>query len=191
MICLVGGTGTGKDTIKRELLKRGYEPVITYTTRPKRPGEVDGVSYHFITKSEFRRLKAQEFFAETTYYDVASGERWYYGSSFESLKLDSQQKVVILNPYGIRNIFKKLSTFELVDWFVVNLYCNDPEIIKKRLEKRGDKEEEISRRIKADKIDFEGIDYYSNMDMCNDGSNKPEVLAKVIDETYERFLIDG
>jgi guanylate kinase len=78
-----------------------------------------------------------------------------------------------------------------VDWFGVNLYCNDPEIIKKRLEKRGDKEEEISRRIKADKIDFEGIDYYSNMDMCNDGSNKPEVLAKVIDETYERFLIDG
>lgn len=53
MLLLVGMTCSGKDTIKKELLKKGMDGVVTYTTRPPRPKEIDGMSYHFISKDEF------------------------------------------------------------------------------------------------------------------------------------------
>ena len=55
-ICLVGKSCSGKDTIARELVKLGYERILTYTTRPQRPSELDGVDYHFITENEFKDM---------------------------------------------------------------------------------------------------------------------------------------
>ena len=55
LVILSGVSGAGKDTIKKELLKR-MDDVITlpsYTSRTMRPGEQEGVQYHFITKEQF------------------------------------------------------------------------------------------------------------------------------------------
>ena len=61
-ICLVGKSCSGKDTVARELVKLGYEKILTYTTRPQRPSELDGVDYHFITENEFKdMIKNKEF----------------------------------------------------------------------------------------------------------------------------------
>ena len=51
ILLLVGKTCSGKDTIQNELIKRGMEPVVSYTTRPPRHGEVDDKTYHFISES--------------------------------------------------------------------------------------------------------------------------------------------
>ena len=55
MLVLSSPSGAGKTTISR--LLRDREPdlqmSVSVTTRPKRPGEVDGVDYHFIDKTEF------------------------------------------------------------------------------------------------------------------------------------------
>jgi guanylate kinase len=52
----------GKDTIIDALQRRVHDPeyhyVVTCTTRAPRPGEVDGVDYHFLTREEFLRLRA-------------------------------------------------------------------------------------------------------------------------------------
>ena len=50
MLLLTGKTCSGKDTIKKELIKMGMESVITYTTRPPRKKEIDKMSYHFVIK---------------------------------------------------------------------------------------------------------------------------------------------
>ena len=55
LVLLSGVSGAGKDTIKKELIKR-MENVISlpsFTSRGPRPGEEEGVQYHFITKEEF------------------------------------------------------------------------------------------------------------------------------------------
>lgn len=103
MILLAGKTCSGKSTIVKELLKIGMKDVVTYTTRPPRKNEVDGVSYHFISSKEFLEKEKQGFFAETTSYNVASGETWYYGSALEDLTDD---KVIIVNPHGLKQIQK-------------------------------------------------------------------------------------
>jgi guanylate kinase len=55
MLVLSSPSGAGKTTLSRMLLERdaGLEMSISVTTRPKRPGEVSGVDYHFIEPTEF------------------------------------------------------------------------------------------------------------------------------------------
>ena len=58
LILFLGESGSGKTTVQRELEKRGVKKVVTYTTRPLREGEADGVEYHFITEERLRKLLA-------------------------------------------------------------------------------------------------------------------------------------
>lgn len=61
LVIISGPSGVGKDTIIAALQKRGHRPdyhyVVTCTTRSRRPGEIDGVSYNFVSPEEFARLR--------------------------------------------------------------------------------------------------------------------------------------
>ena len=61
LVIISGPSGVGKDTIIDALRVRPRDPdyhyVVTCTTRPARPGEVDGVSYHFLTRERFLALR--------------------------------------------------------------------------------------------------------------------------------------
>jgi guanylate kinase len=62
-------SGAGKDSVARTLEKRGnFSRVVTYNTRDIRPGEIDGVDYHFVSRDEFLRKKKKGFFLETNEY---------------------------------------------------------------------------------------------------------------------------
>jgi len=69
LVVLSSPSGAGKSTISRMLLEA--DPNITMsvsaTTRPKRPGEVEGVDYHFVDDAEFKRLIEADEFAEWAY----------------------------------------------------------------------------------------------------------------------------
>jgi guanylate kinase len=64
LVIISGPSGVGKDTIIAALQKRGHRPdyryVVTCTTRPRRPGETDGVSYNFVSVAEFLRLRDED-----------------------------------------------------------------------------------------------------------------------------------
>jgi guanylate kinase len=61
LVIISGPSGVGKDTIIEALQKRGHRPayhyVVTCTTRPRRPNEIDGVSYRFLLAAEFAALR--------------------------------------------------------------------------------------------------------------------------------------
>ncbi len=51
ILCIIGRSGSGKTTIERLLdlfVPFRYHPIVSYTTRPMRPGETDGVEHHFV-----------------------------------------------------------------------------------------------------------------------------------------------
>ncbi len=58
LIVLSGPSGVGKDTVLKRMKEAGcpFHFVVTCTTRPRRPHEVDGVDYHFISHEEYQRL---------------------------------------------------------------------------------------------------------------------------------------
>ena len=160
MLVLVGESASGKSSIEKYLVDNcGYKKIVSYTTRQPREGEVDGVDYHFIDKSKFRRLKEQEFFAETAVYND-----WYYGVAKKDCTDD---KVAVLTPHGLRQVAK-------IDGInIISFYINVPR--RDRLIKilqRGDSIEESYRRNLSDVGMFDGIwdevDYVIN----NNGYNK-------------------
>jgi guanylate kinase len=62
LVIISGPSGVGKDTIIDAMQERTHDPeyryVVTCTTRAPRPGEVDGVDYHFLTREAFLQLRA-------------------------------------------------------------------------------------------------------------------------------------
>ena len=66
-------TGAGKTTLVTnalETLKENFpiERMVTYTTRPVRQNEVDGIDYHFVTKEKFLELQSQNHFFEVRFF---------------------------------------------------------------------------------------------------------------------------
>jgi len=66
LFVLSSPSGAGKSTIARRLLKADgqLEMSVSYTTRPPRPGERDGVDYHFVDLEKFREMVADHEFLE-------------------------------------------------------------------------------------------------------------------------------
>ncbi len=67
---ITGPSGVGKGTLIRGLMERlpQLELSVSATTRPARPGEQDGIDYHFLTPEEFeRRVQAGEFVEHAAY----------------------------------------------------------------------------------------------------------------------------
>ena len=178
MLLLCGKSCTGKSTIIEELRKLGIKEVVSYSTRPPRPGEVDGIAYHFITKEEFFEKEKQGFFAETTSYNVASGETWHYGSAMEDLTDD---KVIIVNPHGLKQIRKMKQLNPIAFHIIVSKTT-----IMDRAKKRGDNTDEVLRRLIAD--DFEDINNYIDFAFRNDLGLSPKVMAEMILNTYKKVM---
>ena len=76
VVCLVGPTGSGKNEITSELIRRhGMEKPVSATTRPRREGET-AADYRFLTEEQFRTEAEAGQFLETTVY---SG--YHFGTS--------------------------------------------------------------------------------------------------------------
>lgn len=176
MLILVGKTSSGKDTIRNELIKTySMKPIVTYTTRPMRDGEIDGVTYHYVTKEKFSELDYEGFFAETSSYNIETGETWYYGTPIKDLNKDS---IIISNPSGVKAL-KKLKEFDPV---VAYVYC-DRDMTWNRLRQRGDKNDEAVRRMAADDEDFKDIMTIADIAIKNQGMS-PCYTARIIHYFY-------
>lgn len=176
MFVIIGWTNSGKTTVANILEKDyGYKRTVTYTTRPKRPGEIDGVDYNFISKESFLSLKEKGFFAETAGYDTCYGT-WYYGSSKESYSDDNS--FIILNPKGLKQIREAGLNPQ-----VYMLRVPASALLKRGL-LRGDNEDELRRRLDADCSDFKGItDCYNIYCVAQD----PSAIARIIHVNETRY----
>ena len=150
LVILSGVSGAGKDTIKKELLKR-MEDVVTlpsFTSRERRLIEEEGVQYHFITKEAFEeKIKKGDFYE----YDVHHGN--YYGTSRELLNEKIEQGKIIVKDIevnGTENLIKLLGR----DTRIVTIFLKvGKEELKKRLFERGDNAQDIELRLS--RLDYE------------------------------------
>lgn len=133
---LMGASGSGKTTIGNYLKELGLPEIISHTTRPKREGEVDGVTYYYVTKEEFDKIEKVE--------QVQYGENFYCISKAEiDNKLNASDRLfVICDVNGMEQV-KAHYPDEVV---VIYLYTSLKEM-KHRMKKRGDSIENIKVRI--------------------------------------------
>ena len=96
IICLVSPMGAGKDTILKEVIKEyNINPLISYTDRPIRNGETNGVEYNFVTEEEIYRMMYNEEFIETRIYNTEFGD-WVYGLAKNSIDLYSKDNYIVI-----------------------------------------------------------------------------------------------
>jgi guanylate kinase len=144
LFILSAPSGAGKSTLCHAVLKRFPDIYysISYTTRPPRAGERDGVDYHFIDSDDFEKGIARNRWAEW-----AKVHHNYYGTSANLLNraLAKGQDVLLdIDVQGMRQIVKRYPAG-------ITIFIMPPslEILRIRLEKRGtDSPENIALRLK-------------------------------------------
>ena len=146
MLVLVGPSASGKTEVANILInKYGMVRMVTYTTRPMRINEVNGISYHFVSVDEFMKLKDNDEFVETVEYNGN-----YYGTRKKDV---SDDKIVILEPKGLIEFNNKMRDR------IVSFYLEVSEVERiNRMIYRQDNMEDIEKRIQNDKEAFKDID---------------------------------
>lgn len=87
LYCIMGESACGKDTIYSELCsKHDFNTIVQATTRPKRPGEIDGENYFYISNQLVYKLIATNSIAELRKYTIADGTVWKYMTFMDDIK---------------------------------------------------------------------------------------------------------
>ncbi|WP_151710777.1 hypothetical protein [Acinetobacter brisouii] len=106
-ILISGMTCSGKTTLEGELVKNGFQKLITSTTRDLRPNEENGVHYHFLNSDQFERELASNNIIEHNTYN---GHK--YGISRKELFKHVQSEtdtVIVLDPSGVKKMQSYMS----------------------------------------------------------------------------------
>ena len=148
LLIFSGPSGAGKTTVLRGVMSNARQPLrmsVSATTRPPRPGEENGVDYHFLTSDEFDRRRESGDFLEC--FEVF-GRGYWYGTLREtvSASLDTGQWVVLeIDVQGRAKVVEQYP--DAVTFFV---RPESLEILEQRLRDRGtENEETIQRRLEV------------------------------------------
>ncbi len=179
LIVISGFSGAGKGTLVKELVDRyGYSLSISCTTREPRPGEVDGVDYHFKTKEEFERLIDYNGFIEYAQY-VEN----YYGTprKFVEEEMAAGHNVILeIEVQGAINIKKQYP--DAVTMFIT---APSAEILKDRLHGRGSEDETtINKRMKRAITEADSMPVYEYIVVNDD-------LDECVDQVQSIIIAEG
>ncbi len=158
IVCLMGKSSSGKDTIYKKILmqeKVHLETIVPYTTRPIRAGERDGVEYHFTDEDGYQALLAQGSIIESRAYNTCYGVWRYFTVADDTIDLDSCSYVLI----GTLEAYEQLRKFYGADRVIpVMIELDDGVRLQRALDRETaqdhPKYEEMCRRFLADAEDF-------------------------------------
>ena len=164
LLVVSGPAGSGKGTVNAHLLKRDdFEYSVSATTRAPRPGEIDGVNYHFITKEDFLgRIERGEMLEYTEY----CGN--YYGTPLkeaEEVLASGKNLILEIEVEGARNVKAKYP-----DAVLVMLLPPSFAVQEQRLRGRGTEvEQKILERLARAKEEIYCVTDYDYVVYNHDG----------------------
>lgn len=153
IIVISGTSGAGKDSIIKALQKRGlpFHFVVTATSRPQRPNEVDGVDYIFVSKDRFEEMIARRELIE---YALVYGE--YKGvprQQVESALASGKDVILRVDVQGALTLREQFPQSVLI--FVT---AEDSSDTAERLENRSTEAQEALRlRLETAKTELENL----------------------------------
>jgi guanylate kinase len=158
IFCIIGKSSTGKDTIYQRLLDRSdlhLQQIVSYTTRPIRSGEVEGLEYHFCSYEEKDRLLAEGKVIEIRSYDTCYGIWDYFTVADEQIDLEHQDYLIIGTIESYKKIRDYFTTRQVVPIYIeVEDGIRLERALRREKKQKQPKYEEMCRRFLADAADF-------------------------------------
>ena len=177
LVVISGASGVGKGTVLGIMMKKHPELSfsVSATTRPPRPGEVDGVHYYFITREAFEDMIAKGEFLE---YDAHAAN--YYGTPRGQAQEKMERGSVLLDiePKGAEQV-KKADPNALL----VFIMPPSVEELERRLRGRGDTpEEQIVMRMERAVWEMEQRSWYDHVVVNDDAERCADEIWNFIAE---------
>lgn len=155
---LMGKSSSGKDTIFRRLMEDeglSLETIVSYTTRPIREGEVEGVEYHFVKDYEMEEMEKKGLVIEKRTYDTVCGLWSYFTAIDTEVNVEKNNYILI----GTLEAYVKIRDFYGSE-NVLPIYIQVDDgkrlmrALNREMEQQNPKYAEMCRRFLADCEDF-------------------------------------
>jgi guanylate kinase len=173
---ITGPSGVGKGTLIRGLMEGipGLELSVSATTRPPRPGEREGVDYHFLTREEFdRRVAAGDFVEHAD----------YAGRSYGTLRSELEERlragvpvVLEIEVQGARQVREAMPE-------AVQVFIAPPSLaaLRTRLIGRGtDDPQEVERRLEVAERELAAQSEFRHIVVNDRLDDALEQLARIV-----------
>jgi len=177
LFILSAPSGAGKTTLSKALLKKHDEMIysISFTTRPPRKGEQDGIDYFFISEDRFKEGIAKKKWIE---WALVHGN--YYGTSADFISEKLNEGKDILLEIDVQGAVK------IKDYYPdsISVFIMPPsfETLRKRLESRGlDNTDIIDNRLENAKKEMAQKDLYDHIVINDDLTRAMEDLFSIIE----------
>lgn len=152
----MGKSSSGKDTIYKVISSdfSDIKEIVLHTTRPIREGEIDGITYHYVSDEIHEQMTKDNSIIESRSYNTMHGI-WTYFTSSVSIDLENNDYMTINTLEG----YKKFKEYYGDDKIVPIYIQIDDEIrlqraLDRERKERNPKYQELCRRFLADQVDF-------------------------------------
>lgn len=177
LVVISGPSGVGKGTVRKALFnmpKHNLTYSVSMTTRSKRPGEVDGTDYYFVSREEF-----EEKIQEGKFLEYAEFVGNYYGTPLDKVneQLDRGNEVVLeIEVDGAQQVKHKMP-----DCVMIFLVPPGKQALYDRLHQRGTESEEvISQRIEKANREFKKAYLYDYIVVNDEVNNAADRIMAII-----------
>jgi len=153
LLVIAGPAGSGKSTLCDRLVaeRPEFSRVVTTTTRPPRPGEIDGVHYHFLPATEFRRRIAADDFLEWAQVHGDRDDRLYGTLAASVLEPLAQGRslVMSIDVQGVASLRHAAASNDRLRRALATVFIvvDRARLVTRMRERAKDHDEEIARRL--------------------------------------------
>ncbi len=189
LLVLAGPAGSGKTTLCERMVAEvpGFTRVITSTTRDPRPGEVNGVHYHFFSPAEFDARVAAGAFLEWAWVHKKNRYGTLASAVLEPLSA-GKSLVMNVDVQGVENFRRAAAQNPALARHFVDIFIDVPIAeLRQRLGGRGESEAEIAHRMQTAEVELREKHRFSHVIVSRDREHDFAALLAIYREAQTRI----
>ena len=183
VVILSGPSGSGKTTIVERLLVESPVPLrkcISATTRPARPGEVDGEAYYFLTPEQFESARQADEFLEVA---EVHGAGYWYGTLKSEVERAHEQNACAFLEIDVPGALAAMQVYHDAVTLFLTL-PSEAEYERRLRGRRSESEEMLQRRLQTALKEVEYAGHYRHVVVNDDLDTAVSKISKILESSY-------